>query len=72
VDTNIDPKKTTVFFRGYSPSHFRYKKKKEEKRKHFICLMITLDIGLYIILLVSCATGVESGTLVVSVVRQNQ
>ncbi|PNY04995.1 Pmr5/Cas1p GDSL/SGNH-like acyl-esterase family protein [Trifolium pratense] len=23
VDTNIDPKKTTVFFRGYSPSHFR-------------------------------------------------
>jgi hypothetical protein len=47
-------------------------KKKEEKRKHFICLMITLDIGLYIILLVSCATGVESGTLVVSVVRQNQ
>ncbi|XP_050371446.1 protein trichome birefringence-like 4 [Argentina anserina] len=23
VDTNIDPKKTAVFFRGYSPSHFR-------------------------------------------------
>lgn len=23
VDANIDPKKTTVFFRGYSPSHFR-------------------------------------------------
>ena len=23
VDTNIDPKKTIVFFRGYSPSHFR-------------------------------------------------
>jgi hypothetical protein len=24
VDSNIDPKKTTVFFRGYSASHFRY------------------------------------------------
>eukprot|EP00256_Glycine_max_P065387 XP_025979982.1 protein trichome birefringence-like 1 [Glycine max] len=23
IDSNIDPKKTTVFFRGYSPSHFR-------------------------------------------------
>ncbi|CAL5210310.1 unnamed protein product [Lathyrus oleraceus] len=23
VDTHVDPKKTTVFFRGYSPSHFR-------------------------------------------------
>uniref|UniRef100_A0A2N9IT20 Uncharacterized protein n=1 Tax=Fagus sylvatica TaxID=28930 RepID=A0A2N9IT20_FAGSY len=23
VDTNIDPKKTLVFFRGYSPNHFR-------------------------------------------------
>ncbi|KAK7358015.1 hypothetical protein VNO80_17314 [Phaseolus coccineus] len=23
VDTNVDRKKTTVFFRGYSPSHFR-------------------------------------------------
>ncbi|XP_027364836.1 protein trichome birefringence-like 1 [Abrus precatorius] len=23
VDANIDPKKTVVFFRGYSPSHFR-------------------------------------------------
>ncbi|TKY50599.1 trichome birefringence [Spatholobus suberectus] len=23
VDANVDPKKTTVFFRGYSPSHFR-------------------------------------------------
>ncbi|RDX66649.1 Protein trichome birefringence, partial [Mucuna pruriens] len=23
VDSNVDPKKTTVFFRGYSPSHFR-------------------------------------------------
>lgn len=23
VDTNINPKKTIVFFRGYSPSHFR-------------------------------------------------
>jgi len=23
VDANVDHKKTTVFFRGYSPSHFR-------------------------------------------------
>lgn len=23
VDTHVDPKKTTVFFRGYSPSHFK-------------------------------------------------
>ncbi|KAL5196201.1 Protein trichome birefringence-like 1 [Glycine soja] len=23
IDSNVDPKKTTVFFRGYSPSHFR-------------------------------------------------
>ncbi|PQQ11350.1 protein trichome birefringence-like 1 [Prunus yedoensis var. nudiflora] len=23
VDTNVNPKKTAVFFRGYSPSHFR-------------------------------------------------
>jgi len=26
VDSNVNPKKTTVFFRGYSASHFRYAK----------------------------------------------
>lgn len=24
VDKNVNPKKSLVFFRGYSPSHFRY------------------------------------------------
>lgn len=24
IDANVNPKKTTVLFRGYSASHFRY------------------------------------------------
>jgi hypothetical protein len=27
VDSSVNPKKTTVFFRGYSASHFRYPRK---------------------------------------------
>jgi hypothetical protein len=38
VDSNINPKRTTVFFRGYSASHFRFVHPNYELLKNYFAV----------------------------------
>lgn len=68
VDSNVDPKKTTVFFRGYSASHFRYGTISEP-------LQVLQDVLYELLMFTNCfcyAVGVNGIRAAVATRKQSQ